>query len=373
MKKISLVSLLLLSVMLVACSNNTPPNGLNPLTAAEDCSETTLDGGWVCVWADEFEGDAVDTEKWTYEVNGNGGGNNELQYYTDQNTEVKDSILSIIAKKESYLGREYTSSRIVSKYKGDFTFARVIVRAKNPVGGGTWPAIWMMPTMSVYGGWPKSGEIDIMEYVGNRPTKVSGTVHTEARNGGDTPVREYSLPTANTEFHNYEVIWRPGSIQWFVDGVKFNEVVYAPAFTQQYEYKQVFPFDQMFFMILNLAIGGTLGGEVDNSIFPTAFEVDYVRVYQKDYATVDKSAPTKVEDIKVQQLANSIYWQSAQDDTDVKRYAIYVDGTFKGYSNLNQYTLKNLNPGQSYEITIEAEDFTGRVSKMSDPFTFVAS
>lgn len=369
MKKISTLLILTLALILSACSNN-QPNKFEKLIAADDCDEKTLEGGWVCIWADEFEGDTLDSTKWTYEINDSGGGNNELQYYTDQNIEVNNSILSIIARKERFISRDYTSSRIVSKYKGDFTYGRIIVRAKNPVGGGTWPAIWMMPTMNTYGGWPRSGEIDIMEYVGNKPYEVTGTVHTEARFGGNTPVRSYLLPTANSEFHNYEIIWRPGSITWFVNGVQFNQVNYTPQFTQQYKYNQVFPFDQAFFLILNLAIGGTLGGQVDDSIFPTAFEVDYVRVYQQDYSITDKEAPQRVESISSMQLTNSIYWTPAQDDTDVKRYAIYLDGKFQDFSNLNQYTFRNLVKGQTYLVTIEAEDFAGRVSKISDQFSF---
>lgn len=367
MKKLNVLFIFVLALILVAC---TEKSNVPALVSAEDCNEATLEDGWVCVWADEFEGTEVDTNKWTYEVNGSGGGNNELQFYTDKNTVVEDSILSIIAKKETYNGREYTSSRIVSKYKGDFTYGRFITRAKNPVGAGTWPAIWMMPTMSVYGGWPKSGEIDIMEYVGRNPSKVSGTVHTEARNGGNTPVKEYTLPTANSEFHNYEVIWEPGTIRWYVDGVKFNEVIYTPQFTQQYKYNQVFPFDQDFFMILNLAIGGTLGGAVDDSIFPTAFEVDYVRVYQRDYGKIDKEAPSKVTDISLQQLANTIYWKRGVDDFAVEKYNVYVDGEFRGVTRVNQFTFGGLVKGETYAIRIEAVDFVGRVSKLSDSYSF---
>lgn len=154
--------------------------------------------------------------------------------------------------------------------------------------------------------------------------------------------------------------------------MKFNEVNYSPAFTQEYDANQVFPFDQAFFMILNLAIGGTLGGAVDDSIFPTAFEVDYVRIYQKDYSSIDKKVPEMVEGITAQQKQNSIFWKKGVDDTDVKRYAIYVDGIFREYTNLNQYSFTNLVPQQSYSITIEAEDFTGRVSQMSNPYSLTA-
>ncbi|MDY3195452.1 MAG: family 16 glycosylhydrolase [Paracholeplasma sp.] len=371
MKKISIMMIFTLAILLSACSEKISLEKLKPI---DDCNEQRLDGGWVCTWADEFEGDTLDLEKWNYEIDGGGGGNNELQYYTNKNTSVANSILTITAKKEEYMGRSYTSSRITTKYKGDFTYGRFIIRAKNPVGRGTWPAVWMMPTMNSYGIWPKSGEIDIMEYVGYDPTRVHGTIHTERFNHGlGTQLGgSVTLPTANQEFHDYEIIWKPGTITWFVDGDQYYEVNYTPQFTSDSKYNEAFPFDKPFFLILNLAIGGNWGGVqgVDDSIFPAAFEIDFVRVYQLDYASVDKKVPEKVANINKAEVANTIHWQRAFDDYDIEKYAIYVDGKFNGYSNLNQYTLVGLEPNKSYNITVEAIDFVGRTSKISEPFVY---
>src|SRR5690606_12891413 len=128
--------------------------------------------GWQLVWADEFDGNALDLQRWEWEVNARGGGNNELQYYTDrpENTRVEGGLLTLTARKETFTGpegtREYTSARIRTKGKGDWKYGRIEVRARMPVGQGIWPAIWMMPTHDTYGGWAGSGEIDIMEYLG---------------------------------------------------------------------------------------------------------------------------------------------------------------------------------------------------------------
>ena len=370
MKKIILLTLVVLVGLLSSCSKGTK----SLLKPVDDCHKQALEGGWVCIWADEFEGDSLDPEKWNYEIDGGGGGNNELQYYTNKNTSVNNSILTITAKKEEYMGRSYTSSRITTKYKGDFTYGRFIIRAKNPVGRGTWPAIWMMPTMSSYGVWPKSGEIDIMEYVGYDPTKIHGTIHTERFNHalGTQLGGSETLETANSEFHDYEIIWKPGKITWFVDGVQYYEVNYTPQFTSDSKSNEAFPFDKPFFLILNLAIGGNWGGVqgIDDTIFPASFEIDYVRVYQRDYAAIDKETPIKVANINKAQIPNTIHWQRAFDDYDIEKYAIYVDGKFNGYSSLNQYTLVGLELGKTYNITIEAIDFVGRTSKISDPFVY---
>ncbi|AUD63103.1 hypothetical protein BK010_05685 [Tenericutes bacterium MO-XQ] len=370
MKK--LLILILLMFVIVGCEPSEDPIDVDPLVPVEDCNEATLEGGWVCIWADEFEGDSIDEDKWNFEVNGYGGGNNELQYYTRENAEIVDGKLVITAKQESYLGKDYTSSRLTTKYKGDFTYGRIIVSAKLPSGAGTWPAIWMMPTMSVYGGWPNSGEIDIMEYVGRDPGNLFSTIHTAKFNhslgtqiGFDT-----DAPTAETEFNEYEIIWNPGEIVTYMNGEPFATFRYTAAFNQDVPYHAAFPFDQDFFLILNLAIGGNLGGAVDNSIFPQAFEIDYVRVYKYDYATIDKEAPSNIEDLSISPLQNAIYWDAAEDDYGVEKYAIYVDGELYDHANLNQYIFDRLESGRSYQIQVQAIDFLGRTSEISQVLSF---
>lgn len=369
MKKILIFILLLF--ILVGCNPSSQSN-ITPLKPVEGCNEPTLEGGWVCIWADEFEDEEIDESKWNFEVNDYGGGNNELQYYTRKNAEIVDGKLVITALKEDYLTRNYTSSRLTTKYKGDFRYGRIIVSAKLPSGAGTWPAIWMMPTLNTYGGWPHSGEIDIMEYVGRRPEHVFSTIHTTKfnHNLGTQIGYDIDVPTAETEFHTYEIIWNPGEIITYVDGVSFATFRYTAAFNQDVPYYEAFPFDQDFFLILNLAIGGGLGGDVDDSIFPQAFEIDYVRVYRYDYATIDKEVPTQVTNLQIAQLKNTIFWNPSSDDYGVEKYAIYVDGELYDHANLNQYTFDDLVKGKAYQVEIEAIDFVGNRSERSQILSF---
>ena len=235
------------------------------------------------VWGDEFDGTELDEDKWVYEVNGSGGGNNELQYYTRDNTVVEDGILKIIARNEEYLGRDYTSSRITSKGYGEFKYGIIEIRSKQPVGTGTWSANWMMPAVSKYGGWPNSGEIDIMEFVGYDPGLVHATVHTDLYNHPDNTQKGSSLSKDNdyvNEFHTFKLEWLPDKMTFYVDDVSY--FTYKPSRYSNCPDQKSWPFDNEFFIILNVAIGGGWGGAngVDDSIFPTTMEVDFVRVYQ---------------------------------------------------------------------------------------------
>lgn len=235
----------------------------------------------VLVWQDEFNGSGLpDEEKWGYDVGGNGWGNNELQYYTQadtNNARVEDGKLIIEAHKETYSNNEYTSARLITKNKGDWKYGRFEIKAKVPAGTGTWPAIWMLPTDWEYGGWPSSGEIDIMEYVGYQPNTIHQSVHTQTYNhqSGTEITKSSNVETAEEEFHLYAMEWNENKIDFFVDGrlrLTFeNEGTW-----------QKWPFDKRFHMLLNIAIGGDWGGVqgVDDSIFPVQMEVDYVRVYQ---------------------------------------------------------------------------------------------
>lgn len=365
--------LLLLSFVLVGCRGSEDLT-LVPLEPTDDALVQTLDGGWVATWADEFNGTTIDETKWNFEINGNGGGNNELQYYTKENASLVDGNLVITAKKEAYLGKSYTSSRLTTKYKGDFLYGRIQVRAKLPSGRGTWPAIWMMPTASMYGGWPDSGEFDIMEYVGYNPGYIHSTIHTDIYNGfeGTQVGHDYYLDGIEDDFHTYDLIWEPGYMRTYIDDDLIGEFRYSPYFNQAYTYDQVFPFDQEFFLILNLAIGGNWGGVqgVDESIFPQTFEIDYVRYYERDYANVDTIAPSQVTDIQKAIVPNTLFWDAATDDYAVEKYLILVDGEAYDYARLNQYTFKGLTPGQTYKIEIVSYDFVGRKAEKSESFDF---
>lgn len=234
-------------------------------------------------WSDEFDYKGLpDPKKWSYDVGSqnNGWGNNELQYYTDANPKnayVANGVLKITAIKEQKDGLNYTSARLVSKGKGDFLYGRFEARAKAPHGVGTWPAVWMLPTDWKYGGWPSSGEIDIMEHVGYDPDVVHISVHTKAYHHsiGTQKTATKKISKASDEFHTYRIDWTPEYMKGFVDDIELFH------FDNEKTGHEAWPFDQKFHWILNLAIGGFWGGHkgVDDSIFPAVMEVDYVRVY----------------------------------------------------------------------------------------------
>jgi beta-glucanase (GH16 family) len=240
---------------------------------------------WKLVWADEFDKNGLpDTTRWNYDTRGNdyGWGNNEKQWYTvakPENCRIENGILKITARKEKTGNKEYSSARLTTKNKGDWKYGKIEVRAKLPTGNGTWPAIWMLPTDSKYGGWPKCGEIDIMEHVGFDPDTVFSTVHTGKFNHmiGTQVGKKTGLPTATSDFHIYTTEWEENEIRSYVDGKHYF------TFKNNAEGFESWPFDQPFHLILNLAIGGGLGGKkgIDDSKFPHTFEIDYVRIYQK--------------------------------------------------------------------------------------------
>lgn len=233
------------------------------------------------VWADEFEyAGKPDATKWGYDIGGTGWGNNELQYYSDNlnNASVADGKLTITLRKENMGGKVYTSARLLTKNKGDWTYGRIEVKAKLPTGKGTWPAIWMLPTEWAYGDWPKSGEIDIMEHVGYDQDRVHVTVHTEAYNHGIGTQKGTNkvVTNASTEFHLYRVDWTPYSVRGFID----NEQMFE--FINDGKGYASWPFDKKFHLLLNVAFGGNWGGAqgIDTNIFPQSMDVDYVRVYK---------------------------------------------------------------------------------------------
>ena len=239
------------------------------------------------VWADEFDRDGLpDSTRWGYDLGDGcpkncGWGNNELQYYTanrKENARIRDGKLIIEAHHEKMGSKEYSSSRMVSKHKGDWTYGKVEVRAQLPTGRGVWPAIWMLPTDWAYGGWPESGEIDIMEFVGYTPDTIYSTVHTEKYNHviGTQKSKGIASNTLSTEFHTYGIYWDEKKIDFMFDDKVFH------SFANKKEGAAAWPFDKDFHMVLNMAVGGNWGGKmgVDPAIWPQQMIVDYVRVYQ---------------------------------------------------------------------------------------------
>jgi beta-glucanase (GH16 family) len=236
---------------------------------------------YVQVWGDEFNTPGLpDSTKWGYEIGKIR--NAELQYYTYkrlENVRIEDTVLIIEARKEKFSGADYTSASIISKGIGDWKYGKVEIRAKVPTGKGTWPALWMMPTYSEYGSWPKSGEIDIMEYVGYDPQKLHYTTHFEGTNGtGHESSGNNSTFITNPyeKFIKFTMVWTPVRIVWYANDKAFH--TYAKPAN---DYRR-WPFDKEFYLILNLAYGGSWGGlqGVDDTKLPHKFLIDYVRVFQ---------------------------------------------------------------------------------------------
>ena len=202
-----------------------------------------------------------------------------MQYYTglERNIFIRDGHLVLKVYKESYQNRNYTSGKLWSQNKKYFKYGRVEARFQLPKGRGTWPAIWMMPQSSVYGGWPNSGEIDVMEFVGYQPSTIHGTVHRQAGSGGSGNGSNTSIAGQTDDFHVIRIDWEPGYIKWYLNDQLFH--TYNNGFSGSAQW----PFDHDFYVILNFAVGGDWGGAqgVDDSIWPQEFIIDYVRVYQK--------------------------------------------------------------------------------------------
>ena len=244
-------------------------------------------GEYQLVWSDEFNGNALDEGTWSYNTGGNGWGNNEKQYYTTrpENIRVQNGCLEIEARKEQYENNNYTSARIMSKNKKTFTYGKMAARIKFPGGKGTWPAFWMMGNS---GGWPNCGEIDIIEHIGSQDTRASFALHTVMKNGmkgnnwANTHFFDYPL---SADFHTYGIEWaqeeKEGKdvIRFFVDDVQYAEV-----WEEQIDNNDYWPFNKPFFFIINLAIGGNMGGSVDDGIFNQRriMYVDWVRVWQRE-------------------------------------------------------------------------------------------
>ena len=240
--------------------------------------------GYSLVWADEFNAASLDASAWNYDIGDGcpnicGWGNNELEYYTSRpdNIFFQDGKMLIEAKKESYNGKQYTSTKIKTEGKKTFKYGRIDIRAKLPKGKGIWPALWMLPQSNVHGGWPRSGEIDIMEMVGHEPNKVYATLHFGPGPGSIQISRNYVLNTGTffDQFHVFSLEWKQNELKWFIDGNLYSTVSSTDLGANTY------PFNEQFFFIINLAVGGNWPGSPDpTTYFPQWLIVDYVRVYQ---------------------------------------------------------------------------------------------
>ncbi len=256
-----------------SCSENSP-------TKTDD---KNTEKSWKLVWNDEFDSTKIDLTKWSFDIGGNGWGNNESQYYTSraENSFILNDWLVIEARKEEYENSQYTSARMVTKFNGDWQYGKFEISARMPRGQGIWPAIWMLPTDWEYGGWPKSGEIDIMEYLGHDTKTVYGTLHY----GNDSPNNthtgtNYTIPLGNDfydDFHTFTLEWEENEMRWYVDGILYQTQ------TQWFTPNGIYPapFDKQFHLLLNVAVGGNWPGYPDGTTqFPQRMYIDYVRVYQ---------------------------------------------------------------------------------------------
>jgi beta-glucanase (GH16 family) len=247
-------------------------------------------GNWNIVWSDEFNGTSINPNIWTFDIGNGGWGNSELEYYTSnsQNAYVSNGLLNIVARQQSANGSSYTSARMKTEGLFSRTYGRFEWRAKLPEGLGFWPALWMLGTniASTNVGWPSCGEIDVVENKGSNPTNVQGSIHS-----GGNATQVYTLPGSSvTNFHSYMLEWTSNAINWFVDGILYeNQTNWGGSSLGPYPE----PFDRPFFLIMNLAIGGAYLGNPSqatinsNSVFPAVMQVDYVRIY-------DQTAPLQI-------------------------------------------------------------------------------
>ncbi len=229
------------------------------------------------VWQDEFNVDgAPDASKWVLETGrgpGNDGwGNQEAQYYTtsSNNVSISGGTLKITAIKENFNGAAYTSARLKTQGKFDFKYGKVVMRAKLPSGGGTWPALWMLGSNITSVPWPDCGEIDIMEHVGNQQNKIFSTLHYPGHSGGNGVSGNTINATVSSAFHEYSMVWTDTAIKFYIDNVQFHSFTNTGSL----------PFNQNFFLLLNFAMGGNFGGAIDPNFTQSTYEIDYVKVYQ---------------------------------------------------------------------------------------------
>jgi beta-glucanase (GH16 family) len=242
---------------------------------------SAVQGSWRLVWRDEFDrAGRPDPLKWTYEKGF--VRNNEAQFYTDdrrENARIENGRLIVEARKDNFGGHPVSSASLTTQGLASWTYGRIEVRAKIPTGKGTWPAIWMLGDNISKIGWPKCGEIDILENVGYDPDKAVFTVHSTKKDGTDHGAWGESItsPGLSKEYHLYGLEWTPAGMTWLFDGKPVH------TYTKSDPHDVAWVFDKPQYLILNLAIGGAWGGQqgIDQSIYPSRFEVDYVRVYQK--------------------------------------------------------------------------------------------
>ncbi|OAN64000.1 glycosyl hydrolase family 16 [Balneola sp. EhC07] len=259
-----------------------------PLTFILNCSSSNEGTDWQLIWSDEFDGAtgaSLDQSKWNFEIGRgqNGWGNNELQYYTDRTENAAldgEGNLVITAREESFEGANYTSSRITTQDKLEITYGRIEARIKTPFGQGLWPAFWLLGTSNSGEIWPQIGEIDVMELRGQQPTKIASTVHGPGYSAGNGISGDYNLTNSrfDTEFHVFAAEWFTDKIDFYVDGFLHHTVTKEQIENAGNEWV----YNDPFFVILNVAVGGNYVGSPNQSTrFPQSMTIDYVRIYSE--------------------------------------------------------------------------------------------
>lgn len=267
----------LLLLFVVGCGGAPAEPTAEPTPAATATPDLTIEG-WELDWHDEFDGTELNMDYWTPIVSGDGGGNGEVQFYTDrpENLFLEDGNLVIQAQEEAYRGKLFTSARLETKEKVEVQYGRIEARMQIPVGQGYWPAFWMLGTNIDEVGWPFAGEIDIMENIGSEPKLIHGTIHGPRYSGGNGMSASKRLTTGaeyTDNFHVFAIEWEENEIRWYMDGELYH--VQTPETVPD-----EWVYNQPFYMILNLAIGGEWPGYPGRDTeFPQTLKVDYVRVY----------------------------------------------------------------------------------------------
>ncbi len=335
---------------------------------ATNAQPTLADEGYSLIWQDEFSGSAVDGSNWEFmygtgaQFGLNGWGNNELQYYTDrpENIRVENGELLITAQRENYGGRDYTSARIRSFGRFSARYGRFEARIKLAVGEGLWPAFWMMPENSVYGGWPLSGEIDIME-ASQDASYVSGAIHFGS--AGNRVFRSNGIGGSfGNEFHTYAVEWEPDRIRWYLDDQLFMAQFENNWFSGAAPSDPNAPFDQPFHLLLNMAVGGNFVPNPDaGSPFPKTMAVDYVRVYEQLQVPFNGEPADLTQRVEAEDYDHGYAGQSYSDTSLFNEGGEYrlENGVDIEVSSAGGYNVGFLSPGEWMEYTIEIPE-TGR-------------
>jgi beta-glucanase (GH16 family) len=319
---------------------------------------------WDLVWSDEFDGTSVNSSNWTSEVGGGGWGNNELQYYTNgSNASVSGGLLTITANRVNsgscwYGTCQYTSTRMVTRGKREFTYGRIEARMALPMGQGLWPAFWALGTNIGSVGWPACGEIDVMEHV-NATTDTHGTIHWDA--GGYASYGGSTFVPDPASFHVYTIEWTPASIKWLVDGAQYHEANIENSMNSTEE------FHRSFFVLLNLAVGGNWPGSPDpGTVFPARLYVDYVRAYRQGTGGISSTAWYTVVNQNSGKCADQAGWATA-NGTRVLQWPCHngfnqqwqFHPTDGGYYNVVPRTASYL----TWDVT-GGESFTGNAVKV---------